>query len=191
MRKYRGLQEFVSHLKNVRLRPFLHSSMRILMRRVEQFKHLREVSSALVAEHGSSSPDLSAGAVKGCIPFLGTSPPLLSSPSERPLTFLHPRRHLPPRPRPERRAPDLPRPLLALSRRLRHPRRLPPLPHLPFRLLLPPSSAPFTRPRTPRQHPQIPRPRFDRKPCLGVSGPRAGRVSVRACAECLFEGVED
>ncbi|BGP19865.1 Guanine nucleotide exchange factor lte1 [Rhodosporidiobolus nylandii] len=57
MRKFRGMQEFVSHLKN--------------------FKHLRELTNALVADHGvpgQRSPAIdaiTAGATKGCIPFLG------------------------------------------------------------------------------------------------------------------------
>ncbi|BGP27425.1 Guanine nucleotide exchange factor lte1 [Rhodotorula toruloides] len=76
MRKFRGMQVFVSHLKN--------------------FKHLRAVTNALVAvEAGlpaarSGSFDLTAAAaVKGCIPFLGIFLRDLALNAELP-TFLDP-----------------------------------------------------------------------------------------------------
>ncbi|GAA5827869.1 hypothetical protein JCM11251_007711 [Rhodosporidiobolus azoricus] len=57
MRKYKGMQEFTSHLKN--------------------FKHLRDLTNALAGQYGSTSSSSSSGealpadASKGCIPFLG------------------------------------------------------------------------------------------------------------------------
>ncbi|GAA5888349.1 hypothetical protein JCM6882_008589 [Rhodosporidiobolus microsporus] len=75
MRKFRGMQEFTSHLKN--------------------FKHLRDITNALANEYGSpgqrsSGGDaISAGAAKGCIPFLGIFLRDLALNAELP-TFLDP-----------------------------------------------------------------------------------------------------
>ncbi|GAA6037739.1 hypothetical protein JCM8097_002317 [Rhodosporidiobolus ruineniae] len=76
MRKFKGMKEFCSHLKN--------------------FKHLREVTSALLSEYGAPGQHsafadaIGAGAAsKGCIPFLGLFLRDLALNAELP-TFLDP-----------------------------------------------------------------------------------------------------
>ncbi|BGP43229.1 Guanine nucleotide exchange factor lte1 [Rhodotorula kratochvilovae] len=77
MRKFRGMQVFVSHLKN--------------------FKHLRELMNAMIAEYGATdergsiadAASTSAPPSKGCIPFLGLFLRDLALNTELP-TFLDP-----------------------------------------------------------------------------------------------------
>ncbi|GAA5931143.1 hypothetical protein JCM1841_002115 [Sporobolomyces salmonicolor] len=75
MRKFRGMQVFVSHLKN--------------------FKYLRELTNALVADYApagdrsSALDSMSAAAAKGCIPFVGLFLRDLAINAELP-TFLDP-----------------------------------------------------------------------------------------------------
>ncbi|GAA6009367.1 Ras-GEF domain-containing protein [Rhodotorula paludigena] len=74
MRKFRGMQVFVSHLKN--------------------FKHLRELTTAILSENGaadlgSTMSSAAAPAVKGCIPFIGLFLRDLATNAELP-TFLDP-----------------------------------------------------------------------------------------------------
>ncbi|GJN93811.1 hypothetical protein Rhopal_006869-T1 [Rhodotorula paludigena] len=74
MRKFRGMQVFVSHLKN--------------------FKHLRELTTAILSENGaadlgSTMSSAAAPAVKGSIPFIGLFLRDLATNAELP-TFLDP-----------------------------------------------------------------------------------------------------